>query len=136
MRRSGKIFLVIMAVQELITFPRFHFDSLAHDNSAVSVNVESVTVIPNDRGDNTPSAIVLTGVQFVPKFNRTTPDKVQILMALFRVEQKHIDLVVTFNVPTISQDGGEVGLDGLNTAQAHFEAFVNSLQIVDSGLFA
>ncbi|RDB24298.1 Ran guanine nucleotide release factor [Hypsizygus marmoreus] len=115
---------------------RFHFNSIAHDNSAVSATVDAVTVIPNDRGDDTPSAIVLFGVQGVPKFNRTTPDEVHIFMALFRVEHKRADLVVTFNVPTVSQDGGMVGKEGLDAAQANFESLVRSLRIVDHRLFA
>lgn len=98
--------------------------------------VHDVKVIPNDRGDDTPSAIVLSGTQNVPKFNRTTPDKVQILMALYRVEQKNIDLVVTFNIPTQSDDGGAVGTEGLDTATSHFNSFIQSLRIVDYGLFA
>jgi hypothetical protein len=95
-----------------------------------------VKVIPNDRGDDTPSAIVLSGLQNVPKFNRTNPDEVQILMALYRVEQKHIDLVITFNIPTRSEDSGAVSPEGLATATSHFESFVQSLRIVDYGLFA
>ncbi|KAF8969805.1 hypothetical protein BDZ97DRAFT_160880 [Flammula alnicola] len=115
---------------------RFHFDSLAHDNSARSATVESVVMIPNDRGDGTPSAIVLKGVQMVPKFNHTTPDKVQIFMALFRVESKAADLVLTFNVPVESVDGGAVDSGGLENAEADFNTFVRSLRIVDFGLFA
>ncbi|KAL0947141.1 hypothetical protein HGRIS_013269 [Hohenbuehelia grisea] len=114
---------------------KFHFDSLAHDNSATGTQVHDVTVIPNDRGDETPSVIVLKGRQQVPKFNRTVPDDVQILMGLFRVEQKNVDLVVTFNVPVTSEDGGAVGDEGLRAAQADFENMVRSLQIIDYGLF-
>lgn len=95
-----------------------------------------MTVIPNDRGDNTPSAIVLAGVQHVPKFNLTTPDEVRILMALYRVEDKQIDLVVTFNVPVLSQDDGEVGQEGWEAAKSHFDAFIQSLRIIDFDLFA
>ncbi|KAF5386555.1 hypothetical protein D9615_001827 [Tricholomella constricta] len=114
---------------------RFHFNSLAHDNSAVSAVVETVTVIPNDRGDSTPSAIVLSGLQGVPKFNRPTPDEVHILMALYRLEHKNVDLVVTFNVPTASSDGGAVSAEGLDIARSHFDALIRSLHIVDFGLF-
>ncbi|KAJ7489922.1 hypothetical protein B0H11DRAFT_2010977 [Mycena galericulata] len=114
---------------------KYHFDSLAHDNSAQSTAVEAVAMIPNTRNDNTPSAITLSGIQFVPKFNLTTPDQVRILMALFRVAEKPVDLVVTFNVPIKSQDDGAVGEEGQNDVQIHFEAFVRSLRIVDFGLF-
>jgi hypothetical protein len=115
---------------------RFHFDSLAHDNNAVFGQIESVSVIANDRGDKTPSAITLSGVQRVQKFNRTQPDEVKILMALYRVEEKAIDLVVTFNVPVIAEDGGAVGPDGLKASKEQFDTFVRSLRIVDFGLFA
>ncbi|KAJ6623412.1 hypothetical protein B0H10DRAFT_2162427 [Mycena sp. CBHHK59/15] len=114
---------------------RYHFDSLAHDNSAEASEVDTVAVIPHTRGDKTPSAITLSGVQYVPKFNLTKPDQVRVLMALFRIEDKHVDLVVTFNVPMKSQDDGAVDEEGWNTMQSHFGAFVRSLRIVDFGLF-
>ncbi|KAF8201513.1 hypothetical protein BJ912DRAFT_503958 [Pholiota molesta] len=115
---------------------RFHFDSLAHDNSAVSANIHSVSVVPNDRGDNTPSAIVLKGVQMVPKFNHATPDRVEILMALFRVESKGIDLVLTFNVPVESVDEGRANEFTIEKAKADFDQFARSLRIVDFDVFA
>lgn len=80
--------------------------------------------------------MVLVGTQHIPKFNRTTSDEVRILMGLFRVERKPIDLVVTSNVPMQSEDGGAVGEDGWNAARADFDNLVRSLRIVDFGLFA
>lgn len=115
---------------------KFHFDSLAHDNSAQTSSVQSTSIIPNDRGDPTPSAVLLTGEQYVTKFNRTTLDKVQIYMALYRVEDKGTDVVVTFNVPTQSEDGGAVGADQLQGIQRDYETFVKSFKIKDFGLFA
>jgi len=115
---------------------KFHFDSLAHDNSAVSSEVNNVIIIPNDRGDDTPSPIVLTGMQLVPKFNRTNPDQVRILMGVYRVESKAVDLVVTSNIPMRSDDGGAVDEAGFVAAQADFNKLVSSLKIVDLGLFA
>lgn len=116
----------------------FHFDSLAHDNSAVSSSVESVNVsaIPNTAAETTPPATVLKGVQMVPKFSRPTADKVIVYMALFRVLSKGIDLVLTFNVPVEATDGGVVDSQGVERAEADFNAFVQSLRIVDFGLFA
>jgi hypothetical protein len=70
------------------------------------------------------------------QFNQTDPDQVQILMGLFRVQNKQIDLVVTFNVPVRSQDGGAVGQDGWSAANADFHVLVSSLKIEDFGLFA
>ncbi|KAL0577248.1 hypothetical protein V5O48_004736 [Marasmius crinis-equi] len=115
---------------------KFHFGSLAHDNSATSEKVDAITVIPNDRGDRTPSAIVLSGMQSVSKYNREQVDEVRILMALYRVEEKPIDLVVTFNVPLTSADGGAVSAEGLKTVEGQFDTFIRSLRIVDYGLFA
>jgi len=120
----------------LITYPRFHFDSLAHDNSARSLEVESVAMIPSDQREHSPPAIVLKGHQMVPKFNHTTPDKVQILMALFRIESKHIDLIVTFNVPLEAVDGRAVNSQDMERVILDFDIFSRSLRIVDFGLFA
>ncbi|TRM61745.1 hypothetical protein BD626DRAFT_405360 [Schizophyllum amplum] len=117
---------------------RFHFNSLAHDNDAQASTVTNVSVIPNDRaGDQTPSTIILSGVQSVAKFNRATLDEVRVLMALYRVESKGIDLVVTFNVPTsTSEDSGAVKSEQWMVIESDFKTFVTSLQIVDFGLFA
>ena len=49
-------------------------------------------------------------------------------MALFRIEEKDIDLVVTFNVP-LAPLGEGIG-------KADFRTFVETLRIVDYGLFA
>ncbi|KAF9065279.1 hypothetical protein BDP27DRAFT_1450284 [Rhodocollybia butyracea] len=115
---------------------KFHFDSLAHDNDAVSSQVLSTDVIPNDRGDATPSIITLSGSQRVPKFNRTVPDEVRIMMALYRVQDKGIDLVVTFNIPVVSQDGGAVQEEQLDRPLQDFDVFARSLCIQDYSLFA
>ena len=122
----------------LIPYRRFHFDSLAHDNDAQASTISNVSVIPNDRaGDQTPSAIILSGVQSVAKFNRPTLDEVRVLMALYRVESKGIDLVVTFNIPTsTTDDSGAVSPEKWSTIESDFNSLVTSLQIVDFGLFA
>ncbi|KAF9533377.1 hypothetical protein CPB83DRAFT_873476 [Crepidotus variabilis] len=116
---------------------KFHFDSLAHDNSAQSFQVDSVVVSSaHTREDRTPTPICLKGLQMVPKFNQVTPDKVLIFMALFRVETKDIDLVVTFNVPIESIDGGATDAAGELRAEQDFNTFVQSLRILDFHLFA
>ena len=86
----------------------FHFNSLAHDNSATSHSVQGIQHIPNDRGDGTPSHTLLTGRQQVAKYNRTASDDIQVFMALYRIEDKNVDLVLTMNVPIVSADGGAV----------------------------
>jgi hypothetical protein len=78
---------------------------------------------------------VLTGVQAVPKFNQSTPDQVQIFMALFRVDWKNADLVVTFNVPTLTADGDGMTQEESDAAHSDFNTFVQDLAIVDDGLF-
>lgn len=98
--------------------------------------MREVSTLANERGDRTPPPILLKGEQFVQKFNKTTLDRVEILMAVFRVEEKGIDLVVTFNVPLDAADGGAVGVSDLVKIESDFEAFVKSLCIVDFGLFA
>lgn len=88
-------------------------------------------------GDNTtPDPILLKGIQSVPKFNRSSPDVVRIYMALFRVESKNVDLVVTFNVPIQTQDGIAVDAAGQTRAEADFTSFVESLVIINYDLFA
>ena len=114
----------------------FHFNSLAHDNSATSHSVQGIQHIPNDRGDDTPSHTLLTGRQQVAKYNRTAADDIQVFMALYRIEDKNVDLVLTMNVPIVSADGGAVGEAGIPLAQSDFEAAARSLHIENFGLFA
>ncbi|KAL4251637.1 MOG1 family protein [Abortiporus biennis] len=115
---------------------RFHFDALAHDNSAQSSTVIATNIVPNDRGDETPSAVVLAGKQNVSKFNTQTPDEIQIFLALYRIEQKNVDLVMTMNVPVRASDGGEVPREQAIAAEKTFETAAKSLKILDFGLFA
>ncbi|KAF5324942.1 hypothetical protein D9611_004351 [Ephemerocybe angulata] len=113
---------------------KFHFDSLAHDNDAQNSSVSSISVVQNDREDETPSAIVLKGQQVVSKFNKTALDRVLILMAVFRVEHKNVDVVVTFNVPLESADALQRA--DPSKMETDFNSFVKSFQIVDFDLFA
>ena len=114
---------------------RFHFDSLAHDNDATFSEIQEIFAIPNGRGDETPSVTILFGEQHVAKFNPTEADHVRILMALYRIEKKNVDLIVTFNVPVKLADGGAIE-EGFQLAKRDFETFVRSLQIIDFDLFA
>lgn len=136
MTRSGVSFSFNNHRDQLIPYPRFHFDSLAYDNSARSAEVQNVAAISDAKQDNTPPAIILKGYQMVPKFNHTTPDKVQILMALFRIESKRIDLVITFNIPLEAVDSGVVNSRDMEKVEVDFDTFIRSLRIVDFGLFA
>jgi hypothetical protein len=58
------------------------------------------------------------------------------MMAVFRVESKATDVVITFNIPIVSVDGGAVGNDGVATSETDFDTFVRSFRIIDFGLFA
>jgi hypothetical protein len=108
---------------------RFHFSALEQDNDAVSSSINAIATLTQTR-EQTPAPILLDGLQRVRKFNRTEPDNVRILMALFRVPEKNVDLVVTANAPA------EVGDQGWLIAKARFERLVTSLSIVDYDLFA
>jgi len=114
---------------------RFHFDSIAHDNEAISRTVGEIRTVSNDRGDNMPSPILLDGTQTVNKFNATVPDQIRIFMALYRIEDKNIDLVLVMNVPVSSLDGGAVNEEGVPASRKEFETAALSLRIVDYGLF-
>jgi len=57
-------------------------------------------------------------------------------MAVFRVESKAVDVVVTFNIPIVSVDGGAVGNEGVAKSQTDFNTFVRSFRIIDFDLFA
>ncbi len=112
---------------------RYHFSALAHDNDANHTDILHTRKI---EGDSKPPIFVLHGEQHIQKFNAAELDRVCILMALYRIEEKKADLVVTFNVPTEAADGKGVGEAGLKLAQQDFENFVTSLRIIDDGLFA
>ena len=116
---------------------RFHFDAIAHDNDALSSSVEDVRTIPNDRenGDRTPSVIILRGKQGVQKFNKTPVDDVRIFVALYRVEEKEVDLVLTLNFP-MSVGDGDGNTRTEEQAQSDFHAIATSLRIIDFNLFA
>jgi hypothetical protein len=58
------------------------------------------------------------------------------MMAVFRVVSKAIDVVVTFNIPIVSVDGGAVGVEGVEIYEKHFYDFVRSFCISDYDLFA
>lgn len=72
----------------------------------------------------------------VEKFNKKTPDEVRILLALYRVPNKKVDLVMTMNVPMASADGGASSEADWVSAKDAFDVAAKSLRIVDYGLFA
>ncbi|PIL23805.1 hypothetical protein GSI_13556 [Ganoderma sinense ZZ0214-1] len=112
-----------------------HFDSLAYDNDATSKNVHQIEEVANGSDGATPNPVVLHGTQSVQKFNSKTTDDVRILLALFRVKEKDIDLVMTMNVPMTSADGGAVNESDWMVAKGVFDTAAKSLHIVNYGLF-
>lgn len=112
-----------------------HFDALAHDNDATSKNIHKIEEVSNGSDGATPNPVLLYGTQSVQKFNSKTTDEVRILLALFRVKDKNIDLVMTMNVPMTSADGGAVSESDWTAAKGVFDIAAKSLRIVDYGLF-
>lgn len=86
--------------------------------------------------EKTPAPVLLVGSQAVPKFNAVKPDEVQIFLALYRVESKKVDFVMTMNVPTKSADGSAFDATGVAEAREVFNKAAMSLNIIDFGLFA
>ncbi|QRV86218.1 Ran guanine nucleotide release factor [Ceratobasidium sp. AG-Ba] len=115
---------------------KFHFDSLAHDNEATSSTVEAIST---PAAQPNPLVLsVLQGTQLVPKFNRTNPDTVKILLAVYRALDKGIDLVLTFNIPIQTEKAGSAvtGAESLKEWIDAYETAVSSFKILDYGLFA
>ena len=57
------------------------------------------------------------------------PDDIRIYLAVYRVETKNVDIVLSMNVPVSAQAEEEA-------YKAIFETAVRTLHIVDFGLFA
>jgi hypothetical protein len=123
-----------------LLFFRFHFESVAHDNDAQGSIVQSVELLSAEGaapdGSSTPTVTTLQGTQKVTKYNSTILDDVLILLALWRIPNKNVDLVLTFNVPLTAADGLTVDEAGQQQTKKHFDEAVLSLKIVDYGLFA
>lgn len=117
-------------------FDRFHFDALAHDNSAASTKIQSVTV-PSPPYPSSPPAqpipTTLLGEQLVSKWNRTDLDRVQIFLAVYRVDRKGTDVVFSMNAPIVQRESTE---EVLAARRKTFDAAVQSFRILDFGLFA
>lgn len=121
--------------------PSFLFQSLAHDNSALSSEIEAISVAPLPlplSSATTPALLgptTLVGIQKVSKFNLPPEkaDSVLILMALWRIPEKNSDLVLCVNFPVREAGGEEVNAEA---ARDTFDLAVRTLLIKDYGLFA
>ena len=117
------------------TFFRYHFGAIAHDNDALSSSVDEVIEIPYNRGVEIPSIIILRGRQSVKKFNKTSVDDVRIFVALYRLKEKGVDLVLTFNFPMNTGEGVTRTEEEYNITKETFLSIATSLHVVDFSLF-
>lgn len=116
-------------------FFRYHFEAIAHDNDADSFSVDDVTEISIGHNVEIPFITILHGRQGVRKFNRTSIDDVRISLALYRLEQKGVDLVLSLNFAMRTEDA-VVRTEEYDAAKETFRSIATSLRIVDFGLFA
>jgi hypothetical protein len=93
--------------------------------------VSSIAPLPSPPAQPVPT--ILRGTQLVRKFNRTTADEVRILVALFRVDGKASDIVLSVNIPASSN--GDDSATFVQTSLA-FHKVVQTFKILDFGLFA
>ena len=91
--------------------------------------------IPYKRGDEIPSITILRGRQGVKKFNRTSVDDVRIFVALYRLEKRKVDLVLSLNFPMSTGDGVVRNEEQYNTAKDTFLSIAASFHVVDFSLF-
>jgi len=117
-----------------------HFDALASDNEADGKRVDEVVppstpVLPCP--PNQPTPTLLTGTQSIRKFNKPDPDEVRIAMALYRIEGKNSDVVMTMNFPVKEVSGSVPETDrGWEFWRIVFMTAVQSFTIDDFNLFA
>ena len=117
-------------------FSRYHFEAIAHDNDAVSFSVDDVNEVPINHIVDIPFITILHGRQGVRKFNRASVDDVRISLALYRLEHKGVDLVLSLNFPMRTEDAVVRTEEQYDTAKETFRSIATSLHIVDLGLFA
>lgn len=80
--------------------------------------------------------IMLEGTQAVSKFNRVTLDNVVILVTLYRVTSKNIDVVFHINIPDRRQAGSVQEEARVQRWRDIYVAAAQSLRIVEYGVFA
>jgi hypothetical protein len=140
--------IVCISVAESTT--RYHFNSIAHDNSSLESTILTPppsSPIPTHplNSARTPTPITLTGTQIVHKFSYDTtgaarpgheddtPDKVWIAVGLWRCwfGNKKADLVVSVNVNVTSEEGEKER----EKVESWWTGVVGGLRIIDWGLF-
>lgn len=148
-----------------IIYCRYHFNSIAHDNTALSSSIDNVsspfplpTTSTTTTSTSSPSPHLYTtleGVQIVSKFNlaASQADSVKIFLALIRVDLKEpsaadpsisrgADITICVNVPlgqAAEVEQGKVSEDAKKIqveAKEWFQESVRSFSVRDYGLFA
>ncbi|XP_062505706.1 ran guanine nucleotide release factor-like isoform X2 [Corticium candelabrum] len=115
---------------------RYHFEQLAHSNSAVAHQVLTINQLPNEQLalNACPEAYSLEGDQ-----QGDASNIVHIHLALFRLPQYTTDILVSFNNPTyISQESSSVTAVACNMEQwtaGHWQTLINSLSLTDPSIF-
>ncbi|GAA5824460.1 hypothetical protein JCM5353_000316 [Sporobolomyces roseus] len=130
------------AADSLEAAMRFHFSSLAHDNTALSssitsINLRTTSMTPASSSDpEVQGPTVLIGEQTVSKFNKPSEeaDTVLIHLALWRIPDKNTDVTLCVNYPIKIGESGEQR--DPEEAKKVFEEAVRSFQIKDFNLFA
>ena len=92
--------------------------------------------VANNKGGEIPSIIVLRGRQGVRKFNKTSVDDVRMFLALYRLAERGVDLVLSLNFPMSTGDTVVRTEEEYNAAKETFRSIATSFHIVDYGLFA
>ena len=96
-------------------------------------------VVPEDTSApplETPTPILLDGSQQVKKFNRQFPDDIRILLAIYRLESKGVDIVLSANLPIAKESGGGLDEAEFNSAKEYFLTAAKSLKVLNFDLFA
>lgn len=131
---------------------RYHFNSIAHDNAALSSTIITPPrpiAAQKSQPPQTPAPVVLAGTQKVHKYSHDptgaprpghendVPDEVWIGVALWRVNvdqegqpRRRADVVCSVNVPA------SAGEEERAAAESWWIQAVGQLRIVDWGLFA
>jgi hypothetical protein len=104
---------------------RFHFSSLAHDNS--SLHSEVISTVPGEY----PAPSLVHGLQRIAKYNlsETEADDVDVYLALWRIPHRNSDLVLSVNAPRGKTRDAQEG-------ERVWREAATSLKIVNMGLFA
>ncbi|KNZ62788.1 hypothetical protein VP01_1223g5 [Puccinia sorghi] len=138
------------------TIIKYHFDSLAHDNSSDLATIKCielpqdrtqfgapVTIEPTSGTGRTPEPVSCYGLQSISKFNASKAEshEVHIWLALWRLNGvgnngKGTDLVLTFNLPHLPASHPPHFQRSLEHTHLLFQHSAQSLRIVDWTLFA